>query len=267
MVLAGADGLVTFPVRDLFGVPIHAATRAEAVSVCESAVDADTYLLVGVINVAKLVTLQENRELREAVSDADLVVADGMGVVWASKILGKPLPERVAGIDLFLDLIASAERRDNSVFLLGAEQDVLDECARVLRETHPSLDICGTRNGYFDSAEAQNVAEQIAESGANMLFVAMPSPQKETFLSQYGESLGVSVCHGVGGSFDVVAGKVQRAPEAWQRWGAEWLFRLIQEPRRMWKRYLTTNSAFAWMVLSAKLRSVIGGGGARGDGE
>jgi len=252
-----AGDVVGFPVRDILNVPIHAATRAETVEACNRAVAADVYLLIGVINVAKLVAMQKNVDLREAVGDADLVVADGMGVVWASRILGQPLPERVAGIDLFLDLVDLAERAKYSIYFLGAEQSVLDECTRRILVAHPDLKIAGSRNGYFDESESAQVASDIAMSEADILFVGMTSPFKEQFLARFGDTLGVSVCHGVGGSFDVVAGKVKRAPERWQRWGAEWLYRLIQEPRRMWKRYLTSNSMFVWLVFRSKFRSLV----------
>jgi N-acetylglucosaminyldiphosphoundecaprenol N-acetyl-beta-D-mannosaminyltransferase len=249
-------GIAGFPVRYVLDVPIHAATRAEVVTACDDAVRHGTYLLIGVVNVAKLVHIQGDADLRDAVTDADIVVADGMGVVWASRMLGEPLPERVAGIDLFLDLVALAEESGHSIYLLGAEQAIVDECQRVLLEAHPDLVVAGTRNGYFDDAEAPEVAAMIADSGADLLFVGMSSPHKEIFLARFGESLGVSVCHGVGGSFDVVAGRVKRAPEAWQRWGMEWFYRLIQEPRRMWKRYLTTNTALVWLVLRERLRQL-----------
>lgn len=257
MASRGADDLVVFPVRRILDVAIHAATRDEAVAVCDRAVATGAYLLIGVVNVAKLIAIQGDTDLRGAVGDADLVLADGMGVVWAGRILGEPLPERVAGIDLFFDLVALAERRGHTVYLLGAEQSVLDECVRRLRSDHPELRISGSRNGYFDESDAEGVAEDIAASGADILFVGISSPFKEKFLARFGGTLGVSVCHGVGGSFDVVAGKVKRAPERWQRWGIEWLYRLIQEPARMWRRYLTSNSAFAWLVLQAKIRAVI----------
>jgi N-acetylglucosaminyldiphosphoundecaprenol N-acetyl-beta-D-mannosaminyltransferase len=242
-----SDRIVDFPVRDVLGVPIHAASRSEVVDACDRTIASGEFLLVGVVNVAKLVRMKDE-VLRSSVTDADLVVADGMGVVWASRLLQSPLPERVAGIDLFLDLLALAAQRDYSVYLFGAKQDVLDECTRRVREQNPGLVIAGSRNGYFDDSETGTIAEDIRASGADILFVGIPSPHKEVFLARYGRQLGVNVCHGVGGSFDVVAAKVKRAPALWQRFGLEWLYRLIQEPRRMWKRYLVTNSVFAWKL-------------------
>ena len=242
-----SGSLVDFPVRDVLGVLIHAATRAEVVDLCDRTIASGRHLLVGVVNVAKLVRM-EDELLRDSVADADLVVADGMGVVWASRLLRSPLPERVAGIDLFLDLLALAARRDYAVYLFGAKQEVLDECVRRVRRQNPGLVVAGSRNGYFDDSETETIAADIRASGADILFVGISSPHKEVFLARYGDELGVNVSHGVGGSFDVVAAKIKRAPTLWQRWGLEWLYRLIQEPRRMWKRYLVTNSVFAWML-------------------
>lgn len=239
------------PVCDVLGVEINAATCDEVVAYCEASIDRMESLRLGVVNAAKLVQMRSDRLLRESVVTSDLVFADGMAVVWASRLLGSPLPERVTGIDLFERLMASAERRGNSIFLLGAKQDVLVSLVEVISERHPRLRIAGARSGYFSDEESMEVANQIRESSATMLFVGISSPKKEIFLARHGSQLGVAVCHGVGGSFDVVAGKTQRAPELWQRVGLEWLYRLVQEPSRMWRRYLVTNTVFIALVARA----------------
>ena len=239
------------PVCDVLGVGINAATSDEVVSYCEAAIDRMESLRLGVVNAAKLVHMRSDRLLRESVVTSDLVFADGMAVVWASRLLGNPLPERVTGIDLFERLMASAERRGESIFLLGAKQDVLERLVEVVATRHPDLRIAGTRSGYFSDEDSAGVANQIRESGATMLFVGISSPKKEIFLARHGNQLGVALCHGVGGSFDVVAGRTPRAPEFWQRVGLEWLFRLVQEPRRMWRRYLVTNTVFIVLVARA----------------
>ena len=245
---------IDFPVRRLFGVPIHAVTREQAIEACDRFIVAKTHLLVGIVNTAKLVKMQDQPILRDSVLSSDIVLADGMGVVWASRILRRPLPARVTGIDLFLDLTGLAAEKDYGVYFLGATDEVLDTCIERLRAEHPKLRVAGRRNGYFSDAESDAVAADIRASGADVLFVGMTSPLKEIFLSRHGEQLGVLVCHGVGGSFDVVAGKVKRAPVFWQKCGIEWLYRTLQEPRRMWKRYLVTNSLFAWMMVKELFR-------------
>jgi N-acetylglucosaminyldiphosphoundecaprenol N-acetyl-beta-D-mannosaminyltransferase len=197
-----------------------------------------------VVNAAKVVHLRSDVLLRDSLLDCDLIVADGQSVVWASRLVRQPLPERVAGCDLFESLLAVAHRDGRSVYLLGAKPEVLQLLQNRLAERYPGLHIAGCRDGYFTDGESAEIARQIRDSGADMLFLGITSPKKEIFLSTYGDSLGVPIMHGVGGSFDVLAGVTKRAPERWQRMGLEWAYRTLQEPRRMWKRYLTTNTRF-----------------------
>jgi N-acetylglucosaminyldiphosphoundecaprenol N-acetyl-beta-D-mannosaminyltransferase len=183
-----------------------------------------------------------------------VLVADGQSVVWASRLLRRRLPERVAGVDLFERLLELAARDGWSVYLLGARADVLATLQQRLGERFPALKIAGARDGYFPDTASPTVAADITESGADMLFLGMTSPKKEIFLGDYGETLGVPVLHGVGGSFDILAGITKRAPQLWQRLGLEWLYRVVQEPRRLWRRYLTTNATFIALVLRELIR-------------
>jgi N-acetylglucosaminyldiphosphoundecaprenol N-acetyl-beta-D-mannosaminyltransferase len=235
--------------RQLLGLDVHAATMDQVLALCRAAAAQRRPLSIGVVNAAKLVNMQRETALREAVESSDLILADGMSVVWASRVLGRPLPERVAGIDLFERLIDLAEREGLSVYFLGAEADVLDRAIRVVRERHPRLRIAGSHHGYFGAGEEEQLAGEIGASSPDFLFIGMTSPKKEIFLARWGDQIGAAVCHGVGGSFDVIAGKVRRAPVVWQRLGLEWLYRLLQEPRRLWRRYLVTNTVFAWLVV------------------
>jgi N-acetylglucosaminyldiphosphoundecaprenol N-acetyl-beta-D-mannosaminyltransferase len=248
------DELGFIPVHNLMGVRVHAATMVQVLSRCSAAIRARTPLLIGVVNAAKIVNMRRQPILNESVASSDLVLADGMAVVWASRVLRRPLPERVAGIDLFENLLALADEHGYSVFFLGAAQDVLDEVLREVRHRYPNARIAGSRNGYFSDEQSEQVAQQIAKARPDMLFLGMTSPKKEIFMAKWGPRMDVTVVHGVGGSFDVMAGKVKRAPLLWQRLGIEWLYRVVQEPRRMWKRYLVTNSIFTWMLLSELLR-------------
>lgn len=253
---AGALISQTSNVRRIFGVPIHAATTAQTIELCNNSIQTQERLVIGVVNAAKIVRMQKQPPLRKAVLGADLVLADGMSVVWASRILGQPLPERVAGIDLFYSLLDLANIHNYRVYLLGAEQSVLDKVIECINEKYANVGIAGSQNGYFKEEESAEVAENIRKSNADILFVAITSPKKEVFLEAYGDMLDVPVCHGVGGTFDIMAGKVKRAPEIWQRLGIEWLYRTLQEPKRMWKRYLVTNSQFLWMLLIELTRKV-----------
>lgn len=227
-------------------------SMAETASAIETAVREGRFLQHSVVNVAKLVQMRSDRELKEAVESCDIVNIDGMGVVWGARFLGLDVPERVAGIDLFNELIARSASNGFSVFLLGARPEVVARVARLLVERYPSLRIAGAHHGYFwDEEEA--IVKMIRDSGARLLFVAISSPMKEKFINRWQRELGVSFVMGVGGTFDVVAGKVARAPVWMQRAGLEWFYRLVQEPRRMWKRYLVTNMQFAWLLVKARL--------------
>lgn len=233
---------------------IDALTIDEAVARCAEAVERGDHLKIGVVNAAKVVNMRRDLRLRTAVAGCDLVLADGQSVVWAARVLGAPLPERVAGIDLLLRVLPVAADRGYRVYFLGAREEVLDRAVAELIRRFPGLKVAGTRNGYFTAAQAPEVAEDIRAAGADLLFLAMSSPKKELFVRDWGERTGAHVVHGVGGSLDVLAGEVRRAPVWWQRHGIEWLYRAIQEPRRLGPRYLTTNTRFVAMVAAELLR-------------
>jgi N-acetylglucosaminyldiphosphoundecaprenol N-acetyl-beta-D-mannosaminyltransferase len=220
---------------------------AEALDVVESAVATREPLHIGVVNAAKIVNMRRDPALRNDVLSSDVVFADGMAVVWASRFLGQPLPERVAGIDLMHGILDRGRDRGWRVYCLGASAGVLERTVAEMKSRYGAT-IAGSHDGYFSADEEEAVAGEIAESRADVLFVAMTSPTKERFLARWSERMAVPVTHGVGGSFDVLAGKVERAPEIWQRLGLEWLFRVRQEPRRLWRRYLVTNTLFCWQV-------------------
>lgn len=238
----------------LFGLHVDPLTLQEAVARCRAAVSARRRMLVGVVNAAKVVALRQDQLLRDSLLACDMVLADGQSVVWASRLLGSPLPERVTGIDLFEALLRVADEDHRSVYLFGARQEVLDRVVDEVRSRHPALAIAGARNGYFADDEIPAIAEQIAASGADMLFLGITSPIKEIFLGRYADTLGVPVLHGVGGSFDILAGFTKRAPDRWQRWGMEWAYRLLQEPGRLWRRYMRTNTRFLAIVARERLR-------------
>jgi N-acetylglucosaminyldiphosphoundecaprenol N-acetyl-beta-D-mannosaminyltransferase len=239
---------------DVLGVALDPVRLDDAVARCEQAIEDGGYYQHMSVNVAKLVALQGDTRLREAVSACGLVTADGQGIVWASRLLGRPLPERVAGIDLMARLLERAEERGHRVYILGARESVLEEALARLRRRHPRLTIAGSHHGYFGTGEAAGIVEEIRAARPDMLFVAMTSPLKELFLDDYGPSLGVPFAMGVGGSVDVIAGVTRRAPRLLQRLGLEWLYRLLQEPRRLARRYLVTNVQFAGLIARERLR-------------
>jgi len=233
----------------LFGIPIQAITMTEALDIIHRTIQNHGKLQIGVVNAAKVVNMRRNQKLGEDVLSSDLILADGASVVLASRILGKPLPERVTGIDLMMGMLERGNIHGYRVYCFGATETVSLKVADKIKNDYPNVILAGRRNGYFSDADEESIAQNIADSQADILLVAITSPKKENFLARWSEKMGVAICHGVGGSFDVLAGEVERAPESWQKMGLEWLYRLKQEPGRLWKRYLVTNSLFCWLVL------------------
>ena len=237
---------------NFLNVPMDASTMEDTVSVIEDRIIEKKFTQHVVVNVAKLVNIQNDLVLAESIDACDIINIDGMGVVWGARFCGHEIPERVAGVDLFHSLLAMSAERGFSVFLLGAKQDVVEKTTQVVEELYKGLNVAGYHHGYFWNDEA-SVVKEIRESGAKLLFVAITSPKKENFINKWKDDLGVSFVMGVGGTFDVVSGKVQRAPVFIQKLGLEWFYRLCQEPRRLFKRYMVTNIKFLWMIICSKL--------------
>lgn len=240
--------------RELFGLPVDALTMDQAIARCTGAIDHGEQLSIGVINAAKVVSMQRNPKLRQAVAECDMVLADGQAVVWASRILGAPLPERVAGVDLFMKLLAAAEQRGDRVYFLGARPEVLAEMLAQAARLFPELLVAGFHDGYYRAGQECEVAEDIRRCQTDILFVGMSSPRKELFLDEWGTATKAHVVHGVGGSFDILAGLTRRAPLWYQEHGLEWLYRAYQEPVRLGRRYLTTNLSFMALVAREMMR-------------
>lgn len=247
-----ADCPATLPLAprvELFGVAVDPLTMEQTVDAVRRFVRCGLPHQHVCLNAAKVVELDRNPDLAGAISACDLVNVDGQAVVWASRLLRGAVPERVAGVDLFVNLLDEAASSGLRVYLLGARQDVVDAVRARAEREHARLRVVGARSGYWNDEDEADVVAEVASSGADLLFLAIPSPRKELFLGEYGEALGVPFRMGVGGSFDVYAGVTRRAPGWMQRTGLEWSYRLLQEPRRMFKRYLFGNSAFIVLTL------------------
>lgn len=208
-----------------------------------------------VINASKVNLMEEDPELRRIVNSCPLINADGASIVWAAKKLGVPLKERVTGCDLFQELIKVAAEKGYKVYLFGAKEEVGIEVKAIFEEKYPTLQIVGYRNGYFTEADEPEIVKKMSESGADIMFVAFSSPKKEYWVNKYLEQLNIPFVMGVGGSFDVVAGVTDRAPVWMQEHGLEWFYRFIQEPRRMWKRYIIGNVKFISLTYKYKANS------------
>ena len=236
---------------EFLGAPMDSLSMIDSVAHIEDKLVKGEFLQHVVINVAKLVHMQTDNVLADSVKACDMINIDGMGVVLGARFCGHQVKERIAGVDLFHELLEMSAKRDFPVFLLGATEDVVAKTADKVQSLYPKLTLAGSHHGYFwDDEEA--IVKMINDSGAKLLFVAITSPKKENFINKWQDKLGVDFVMGVGGTFDVVAGKVKRAPVWMQNYGLEWLFRVIQEPGRMWKRYLVTNSKFAGLLIKER---------------
>jgi N-acetylglucosaminyldiphosphoundecaprenol N-acetyl-beta-D-mannosaminyltransferase len=239
---------------DFLGIPVDSHTMEETIERIDQAIRSNEHINHVVINAGKVVSMMKDKELFNSVLSCDIINADGQSIVWAARFLGKNLPSRVAGVDLMQELIKLAALKGYKCYFFGAREEVVSKIVeRYTSEYGPQI-IAGYRNGYFSSEEEPEIARQIAESGAHMLFVAITSPRKENFLHKYQDVLkNVNFTMGVGGSFDVLAGITRRAPKWVQNMGMEWFVRLAQEPGRMWKRYLVGNTVFIYMVLKERI--------------
>ncbi|AWL03972.1 WecB/TagA/CpsF family glycosyltransferase [Massilia oculi] len=240
----------------LFGCNVDNVSMEETLERVEDFVRAGRPHQHVVVNVDKLVKASRDEDLRRIINACDLVNVDGMPVVWASRLLGKPLKERVAGIDLFEALMRRAADKGWRVFLLGARPDVVREVAATYARRYPALVLAGVRDGYWQGKDAEaGVVRQVRDSRADLLFVAISSPRKEQFLGLYQAEMRIPFAMGVGGSFDVAMGRVKRAPAWMQKAGLEWFFRFLQEPRRMFRRYFIDDMAFIWLVVKEAART------------
>jgi N-acetylglucosaminyldiphosphoundecaprenol N-acetyl-beta-D-mannosaminyltransferase len=237
---------------NMLQTPIDALTMEDTLGIIDEAIVNHRLIRHAAVNAAVLVAMQRDHELRQSIASCDIINADGKSVVWASKFLRKPLPERVAGPDLMQAIVKLAFQKEYRIFLLGAKDEVVKKVASEYSARYSPDIIAGFHHGYFGPADEEDIVHQIAACNAQILFVAITSPKKELFLKKYEKQLNVPFVMGVGGAFDIVAGIIKRAPLWMQRSGIEWLFRLLQEPRRMWKRYLVTNSLFVYYVLKDK---------------
>jgi len=235
---------------EMMGCQIDNLSMEETLQVIEGFIKSGLPHQHVVVNVDKLVKASRDQKLRRIINDCALINVDGMPVVWASRLLGKPLKERVAGVDLFEALMQRSAVKGWRVFLLGATEEVVSLAKQIYERKYPGLTVAGHRNGYWRQEEEADVVAQIKAAQADLLFVAISSPKKEHFLGQYQAEMKIPFAMGVGGTLDVATGKVKRAPVWMQKNGLEWFYRFLQEPRRMFKRYFIDDMAF--FILFAK---------------
>ena len=231
---------------EILGVPIDGLDFDAALERAWAFLDAPGPHLVFTPNPEILLAAQHDPELRATLCAADLSLPDGVGVVWAARRLGRPVPERTPGIDFFLALLGRAAAEGRSVYFLGTRPERVARAAEEAVRRFPGLQVAGYRDVFFPAGESAAVASAVAASGAELLFAGLGAPKEQRWLAANRGRLGLRLAMGVGGSFDVLAGAVQRAPRLFQRLGVEWLWRLALEPRR-WRRQLAL-PRFVWEV-------------------
>jgi N-acetylglucosaminyldiphosphoundecaprenol N-acetyl-beta-D-mannosaminyltransferase len=251
---AGERGALDGRRIEVLGCPIDALDMRATVRKCLELIEQGHGARQVSVNAAKLARLSEDSESATYIRGCDVISADGQSVVWASRILGTPLPGRVSGTDLMMELLEAANQRGLGVFILGGRESVLAEAVRRIRASYPGVRVAGVQHGYFRLEEEAEVARVIRDAAPDLLLVAMSSPKKEHWLKRHAAQLEVPLAMGVGGAIEVFAGVRRRAPVWLQRAGFEWLWRLIQEPRRMWRRYLLGNPHFIWLVIRERMR-------------
>jgi N-acetylglucosaminyldiphosphoundecaprenol N-acetyl-beta-D-mannosaminyltransferase len=202
------------------------------------------------INTLKYYQASKDNALKAAIEGADYILPDGISVLVAGKIFGVPVKERINGTDLFETLLKMSDKYRFRVFFLGATKDNLSKLLITVSDKYPNIIIGGTRNGYFSDQDNADIVEEINASNSDILFLGISSPKKEIWVNEVRQDLRISIIQGVGGSFDVVAGIIPRAPKWMQKYGLEWLHRVLKEPQRMFKRYLIANSYFVFLILS-----------------
>jgi N-acetylglucosaminyldiphosphoundecaprenol N-acetyl-beta-D-mannosaminyltransferase len=218
---------------NLFNVRLHAVTMEQALAQAESFVREGGPHMIVTSDTSTVIRAQDDEELRAIINEADLATVDGTGVVVAARMLNLPLSGRVAGVDMMQALCEIATRLDAPVYLLGAQPGVPEEAAARLAASYPGLKVAGCQHGYFAEEKNREVVEAIKAAKPAVLFVAMGIPKQEKWIKRHLRELGVPVCMGVGGSFDVIAGRVKRAPEWMRCYGLEWLYRTLKQPRRL----------------------------------
>jgi N-acetylglucosaminyldiphosphoundecaprenol N-acetyl-beta-D-mannosaminyltransferase len=222
------------PRVQVLGVPVDVVDTARVLSFAERALrDGSRGARIVAVNPEKVVAVGRDEWLRNFLRAADLLIPDGIGVVWAAKLLAGAAVQRVTGADLMQELCALATRDGHPIFLFGGKEEVSEAAAAKLRARFPALKIAGRANGYLPPTAMGDLVDTINRSGAKILFVALGSPRQERWIAEYGAQLHVNLIQGIGGTLDVLAGEVKRAPKAWQRANLEWLFRLLSDPRRI----------------------------------
>lgn len=236
----------------ILGITIDPLTMKETVDAVEQYVLKKYPLHLMGVNADKINQCHEDEKIKKIVNESGIINADGASVVLASKFLGAPVPERVAGIDLMQNLLELSNKKRYSVYFFGAKEEILQDMLKAFKQRYPDLDVVGYRNGYFSPEDEEKIQEDIKDRKPDFVFVGITSPKKEYIIQSFMDNGINAVFMGVGGSFDVLSGHIKRAPLWMQKLNLEWLFRVANEPKRLFKRYFVGNISFIRKVLRAK---------------
>lgn len=217
---------------NILGIAVDRVNYKKAIAIFDEIMKEDGCSLIATPNSEIIVSANSDPKLKEILDSARLVVPDGIGIIYASKILGQPLDERVTGIDFLGRILTYLEDNNKSIYFLGSKTEILDLAIVNIKKIHPNLKVVGTHDGYFSKAEEASIVEEINSAGANFLCVALGSPKQEKFIYEHINELKPKAAMGVGGSLDVISGTLKRAPEFYRNNGLEWLYRLLQQPSR-----------------------------------
>lgn len=238
----------------ILGTKVSRYDLQETVRLMSDAIQNRKKLRMAVTPVNCILWARKNERLREIYNSADIVTADGVPVVWASRMLKEPIRGRVTGLDLLPEFAKEAASKNYSFFFLGASEGVADSLAEALKNRYPDLEIAGTYSPpfavRFSKEENERIVRMVNRSNADVLWVSLTAPKQDYWIARHFDKLNVSIAIGVGAAFDVVAGNVRRSPAWMQKWGLEWLYRLIQEPRRLARRYLLEAPLFIPLILN-----------------
>jgi N-acetylglucosaminyldiphosphoundecaprenol N-acetyl-beta-D-mannosaminyltransferase len=263
LILRGAIGLLlvgnqprdTPPLLHFWGVEIVNTTMSEAIDWIEQRVQQQQKSLLAFVNPDCLNIAYKNTDYHQILQNADRVLPDGIGLNIGCRMLNQALMANVNGTDLFPKLCERAAQNGHSLFLLGGLENVAELCAQAMQQRYPGLLIAGVQNGYFTAEQESQIIETINNSGANILLVGFGVPRQEFWIAKHYQQLKPTVCFGVGGLFDYYSGRIPRAPVWMREIGLEWSWRLIQEPGRMWRRYIIGNPLFLYRVWLQRRRS------------
>lgn len=236
---------------DILGIPVDSITMSEAIAIFKGFLEEKRAHSIYTPNAEIMMAAQRDPELKDILKKADLLVADGAGVVLASKLLGRPVPEKVSGLDLVKLTFKELAPLGVKYFLLGSKPGVAEAAAENIIARYPGIVIAGLRDGYFKAEDEEDILNTINSSGADILIVCLGAPKQEKWIHENKDKLKVRICIGVGGTLDVLSGKVVPAPEFMRRHGFEWLYRLYREPRRA--RRMLDLPRFVLRVVGARL--------------